>query len=163
RRNREEGGNAPRRRAASAASSPANALVIRAAERFELLDALQIDDRTAAMARRDRRDLRFAGMADRDHLGAVERRLACRLQQALEMRDFLVDIFAVGADQARDIDIAVEDRELITLADQSFGQEHQRRFTQIVGARLEGEAEERDLAPAAPGDQVKGALDMLLI
>ena len=56
---------------------------------------------------------------------------------------------------ARVFDVAVEDAQLVALADEHLGQLHQRAFAQIVGAGLERQAEQADLAGVVAGDEIE--------
>ncbi len=103
------------------------------------------------------------GVADHDHLGVKQRRLGRVAQELVQVRDLALDEFLVLAQQLAQLDVAVEDAHLEALAHQLLGQRHQGRIAHVVGAGLEGQAEQRHAAAAFAGDQAVGGLDVRLI
>src|SRR5690606_1129461 len=84
-------------------------------------------------------------------------------QQRSEVRNMRLDVFFVGPENPRVIDVSVKNLQIKTTPDQSFGQFHQRAFAQVVGASLECQAEQADLATASAGDHLVGACHLGLV
>src|SRR5690606_10590829 len=79
------------------------------------------------------------------------------------MRNMSKDVIAIRADQLRQADVAVVDRDLVSLADEPLDQSDQRTFAQIVRARLEAQPQHPDAAPAVPLQQLESSGDLQLV
>ncbi len=79
------------------------------------------------------------------------------------MGDLRLDVVFVGAVDPGVLDVLVVDVQLVALADQALGQFHQRAFAQVVGAGLEAQAEQGDLALVVGFDQLEGVLHLRLV
>ena len=81
-----------------------------------------------------------------------------------EVRDAVVDVVAVGAEQARDGHVPVVDQQLVALADQPLDERDHRALAQVVGAGLERQPEHADPALARLLDQRRNAaVDLQLV
>ena len=78
---------------------------------------------------------RRVSRADDDDVAELDRLIEFADQQARKMRQMLHGEAAVAANQARDLQIAVEDSQLKSLADQPFCQLDQRALAQIKRVR----------------------------
>ena len=65
-------------------------------------------------------------------------------QQRGEVRDLPLDVVLVRPDQPRHRDVPIVDLQRAALAEQRLGQDDDRALAQVVGARLEAEAEQAD-------------------
>ncbi len=108
----------------------------------------QVDDDVPRGAAANRISELLAGVADDDHVRAVHDLLDRFAEKRGEVGDLLVDVPAVRADQAGERHVAVVDLEVVALAQQRFGEDDHRAFTQVVGARLEAEAKQPDTLAA---------------
>ena len=79
------------------------------------------------------------------------------------MGQVLFDVLPVGTGQARQVNRRVVDPEVVALADQTLGEVDERALAQLVGAGLEGEAEQSDAAPAVRGQELVGPAEMCLV
>src|SRR3990167_2887928 len=95
-----------------------------------------------------------------DDLGVIDYRIEVTVEQRGDMRNLRFDVVLVGAIDAGIFDVAVVDAQFEALADQHLGQLHQRALAQVVGAGLEAQAEQGDLALVVAGDDVEGVLHL---
>src|SRR3954470_7163620 len=79
------------------------------------------------------------------------------------MRNLLVDVRPVRADQPRQRHVPVVDAQLVALSEQRFGQDDHRRLAEIVRACLEAEAEQPDLLLARVDDAIDRVLHLKLV
>ena len=89
-----------------------------------------------------------ARVADHEHLGVGEQRFHARAHQRRDVRDLLLDIPAVGADEPSHGNVPVEDSDVTALADQGLDEHDHRALSQIVGSGLEGQADHPDPLPS---------------
>ena len=108
------------------------------------------------------RELR-RGVSDDDDIAACDDVIDRVAQMAREMRDLLLDVLLVGADQPRQRHVAVVDAQLVPLAEQRLREDHHRRFAQVVGAGLEAEPEQADSLPTDVDDSIERVLDLQLV
>ena len=75
------------------------------------------------------------------------------------MRDLALDIGAVCAGEAGELDGAVIDGEFVATAEEALGEDHVGALAEVVGALFEGQAVEGDAGAAVPGDDGEGGVD----
>ena len=119
----------------------------------------QVDDHAAVRAGERAAHL---GVPRRDdaRLGVLDHLSGGLGQQLLEMGQVLLDVLPVGAGEARQVDRGVVDAEVVPLADQTLGQLDERALAKLVGAGLEGEAEQPDPPASVRRQQLVGAAEM---
>src|SRR6185295_5615570 len=83
--------------------------------------------------------------------------------QGGEMRNLLLDVLLVRADEPRQRDVPVVDLELQSFAEQRFREDDDRAFAEVVGARLETEAEHTNLLLPGLHHLIEGALNLQLV
>src|SRR6185436_12050756 len=79
------------------------------------------------------------------------------------MWNLALNVLAVGAEDARQFDLFVVDRKLVTFAQQQLDQRNGRAFAQVVCASLEAQAENADLLLTSLRDQLGGTFDLQAI
>src|SRR6266567_560460 len=90
-----------------------------------------------------------AGASDYQDFRVVEELLDVLAHQRRDVGDLLFDVATIGADQSRERDARVEDSHLASLADECLDQRDHRTLPEVVGPRLEGQAD--DSHTALPG------------
>lgn len=124
-------------------------------------EAHQVDQLLAARGLVHQVDEQLVAIAQHQHIGTRHHFVEVGDQQRGDVRDLRLDVFLVGPVDTRVFDVAVEDAQLVALADEHLGQLHQRAFAQIVGAGLERQAEQADLAGVVAGDEIEGLLHLV--
>ena len=75
-----------------------------------------------------------------DHVGVLHDVPGAVAHQRGNVRNRLLEIGPVGADQARDVDLRVVNLQFHALADELLGQRQKRALAQVVGAALKAQA-----------------------
>jgi hypothetical protein len=102
-------------------------------------------------------------VADDQRLGMREHFLDGGNHEAGDVRDLVQNVVPVGAVDCRQAHVAVVHAQLVALADEALGELDHRAFSQVVGARLEGETEDAHFALAFLHHRLHAALDLKLI
>src|SRR5437763_512634 len=132
------------------------------AARFGVGQADEIDERPVATVRERGEDVRVLA-ADDQGLGVLEHLFDGTGEKLPEVREPALDVLAVGAHQPGEADVGVVDLEVVAVAEQALGQLDQRRLAQVVGARLERQPEQPDLALPGARDQLERALQVFVV
>src|SRR4029077_14611729 len=85
-----------------------------------------------------------AVVADHDRVAGGQELIGVVHHQIGQMRHDRLDVRAVRAEQAGEIDVAVVDPDVVALADERFDELDDWALAQVVGAGLEAEAEHTD-------------------
>src|SRR5712692_5990545 len=79
------------------------------------------------------------------------------------MRNLALDVLFVRAEEPRQLDVSVVDRQLQTFSYQCFDQRNHWALTQVVGARLEAQPKHPNVLASGPQYRIDRALDLLPI
>src|SRR5690606_28187753 len=120
----------------------------------------QVDHPLAARRLLDQLGESLVAVAQDDDVGLGHHVVQIAVEQRGDVRDLRLDVVLVGAVYAGVLDVAVVDAQVEALADEHFRQLHLRAFTQVIGAGLEAQAQQRDLARVMAGDDVEGLLHL---
>src|SRR5688572_33510148 len=143
---------------------PADAMVRDAGGLFLLEEAGEVDDDLPLREVMRLEHLEFAaGVADDDDFRGREHFIEGPGHEAREVRDLAKDVRLVRADQVLEVDEGVEDAEVVALPDEPLGKGDEWTLAQIVGAGLEAEPEETDLAKPRAANEVDGAFHVELV
>src|SRR5687768_5482919 len=80
-------------------------------------------------------------VADNDGIGVVDNLVDACNHQARDMGDAVEDVVAVRPVDGCEADVAVVHAQVVALSDQPLDQFHYRALAQVIGTRLEAEAE----------------------
>ena len=85
------------------------------------------------------------------------------MQQRPDVGQMAVEEFLVRAQDSRQVDLGIVDLDRHALADQLLGERHHRALAQIVGAGLEAQADQADLAHSARQNALDRHVEMDLV
>src|SRR5689334_5746860 len=102
----------------------------------------------------------FSLVADDDHVRIAQHAVDSGAHQLRNVRYLALDVFLVRADESRERNVAVVQRELESFADQRFDQRHHRRLAQIVRAGFETKTEYADAFVTRLDHHVDRALNL---
>src|SRR5438876_1681186 len=102
----------------------------------------QIDDDVLGADRGKRMRRLSAGASDHQDFRVVEELVNVLAHQRRDVGDLLFDVTTIGADQSRERDARVEDSHVASLADECLDQRDHRTLPEVVGPRLEGQADD---------------------
>ena len=93
----------------------------------------------------------------------VEKPLDVLAHQRRDVGNLLFDVATIGADQACERDVRVEDSYVASLADECLDQRDHRTLPEVVGPRLEGQAHDAHPALASFQHGVDSPVDLRLV
>src|SRR3989442_84592 len=125
--------------------SPANASMLNVEERTVNRQPDQVDDKLVGPALRQGFGELRRMFADDDYVGADDDLVDRVAEQRGQVRDLVLDVFLVGADQARERHVLVVDAQRESFAQKRFSQNHDRALAKVVCPGLETESQQADL------------------
>src|SRR5712692_2212413 len=100
---------------------------------------------------------------DHDHVCVLQHLLEAGAQQRTNMRNYLLNVLAIGADEPAQRDVVIPDLDLAALTEQALDQLHLRALAQVVRRGFETQTQHGNVAFSGLQNHFHGALQMSFV